>query len=204
MSLPPQPSPSPEWRGVPAPGPASPGPAPGQGQGAYYPDQPYYAPGWRAPVSQPAPRRSRKGLWITLGALGGLLVAGLLTAVVLGALFLRDLAPLGVVDGPTTAHVGRLDAGHCLAQLPADGSVSRVEVVPCSSAHEAEVVGVLTLPDGDWPGADEVEERVGAWCEMDNAQLAAGLQPVVWTPTERGWGQGDRDGVCLAAQPATP
>ena len=199
MSLPPPPP----RQGAPGPGPGSPGHAPGHapGQGAYYPDQPYYAPGWSAPVTQPAPRRSRRGLWIALGVLGGLGVAGVTTALVLGAIFLRDLQPLGAVDGPTTAHVGRLDAGHCLTALPADGSVSRVEVVPCSSAHEAEVVGVLTLPDGAWPGTDEVEQRVGAWCEMDNAQLAAGLQPVVWTPTERGWGQGDRDGVCLAWQP---
>jgi len=88
--------------------------------------------------------------------------------------------------------------GHCIADLPRDGEVARVELVPCSHPHEAEVVGLLTLPDESWPGQESVDNQVTRWCEMDSAQQEAGFQPVVWTPSRRGWGQGDHRGVCLA------
>ncbi len=37
---------------------------------------------------------------------------------------------------------------------------------------------------------------------MDSAEQALGLRPVVWAPTEQGWNQGDRTGLCLAWLPS--
>ena len=127
------------------------------------------------------------------------LVIGLTGGTAFGLRMLLDMRPLGEVNGRVSAHAGQLQTGHCLATLPPDGAVGRVSVVPCGAEHEAEVVGLLDLPGSEWPGQDEVDRRVQAWCEMDTAQREAGYRAVVWTPSERGWGQGDRTGVCLAA-----
>lgn len=176
-----------------------PGPPPPGLPSGYYPQQPYYAPGWTAPVpSGPPPRRSHRGLLIAAICAVALLLAGVLTGGVLGVRYLLDTRPLGRVDGPVTAAVRRLDVGHCIADLPDDGQVSRVGVVPCGQAHEAEVVGASALRQDTWPGQDAVDEQVAASCEMDSAQRDAGFRAVGWSPTQAGWAQGDRRGLCLA------
>nr|WP_237728007.1 septum formation family protein [Cellulomonas sp. APG4] len=109
--------------------------------------------------------------------------------------------PLGEVEAARQANARQLAPGHCVEQLPPDGVVDRVTVVPCAEPHEAEVVASLELDDGDWPGAREVRRTVERYCEMDAAQLEAGHRAVVWTPGEEGWGQGDRTGLCLAQAP---
>ncbi|HWS59008.1 MAG TPA: septum formation family protein [Actinotalea sp.] len=182
----------------PPPPPADPSPTPPP-TGPYYPQQPYYAPGWSAPAPVP-PRAPRRGRRVLVAVVAGVVVVALVAGG--GAVrFLLERRPLGEVDAPVTAHVGRLQPGHCLATLPHDGDVDRVEVVPCTSTHQAEVLGLLDLPGEPWPGQDAVDARVQSWCEMDTAQREAGFRAVVWTPSELGWAQGDRTGVCLAAAP---
>lgn len=167
----------------------------------YYPQQPYYAEGWRAPVpteqsgSVTRPRRSRKAIVIPIVAVVGI-------AVVIGTAvsvrFLLDRRPLGEVTSPTTVAVGRVDVGHCIEDLPVDGEVTRVRLVPCDDPHEATVVGARDLGAGDWPGEDVISSELADWCEMDNGQAAQGLRAVVWAPSERSWAQGDHQGLCLA------
>ncbi len=105
---------------------------------------------------------------------------------------------IGDVTSPRTATTRQVAAGHCIAELPADGTVASVELVPCEDAHEAEVVGVLTLELDSWPGQDSIDGEVARWCEMDAQQAEAGFRAVVWTPSRAAWGQGDHQGVCLA------
>ena len=107
----------------------------------------------------------------------------------------RDLGP---VTSPTTVSARQAEPGHCIEELPGDGRVSRIRLVPCSTEHDAEVVGVLPLGPGDWPGRDVAVSRVSGWCEMDTAQRAAGFTAVIWVPSEAGWAQGDTSGVCVA------
>lgn len=175
------------------------GGAPGAAADGWYPQEAYYAPGWQAPAGPPPPRR-RWGLWAAGAAIAlvVLAVVGLLAAQLLRSLGSRTL---GEVDGPTQANARQLAPGHCVEQLPADGVVDRVTVVPCGEPHEAEVIASLELDDGEWPGAREVRRTVERACEMDAAQLEAGHRPVVWTPGEESWGQGDRTGLCLAWAP---
>ncbi|WP_372594821.1 hypothetical protein [Actinotalea sp.] len=177
-------------------GPSRP-PAPPQPTGGY-PPEPYYAPGWAAPVAAAPPPRRRPGrrLWVPLA---GLAVVGLVVGAVLGGRFWLDRRPLGTVDAATSVLSTRLGTGHCVQTLPADGEVGRVTVVPCDEAHSAEVVGARTLSFTQWPGAAEVAADLALWCEMDTAQREAGFHAVVWAPSEKGWGQGDRTGLCLAA-----
>ena len=147
-----------------------------------------------APPGQRAPRRTGT----VLALVGGVLVIGLVAGLVTAARYFLDIRPLGDVDAPRSATTRQLAPGHCLDPLPVDGEVVRVTVVPCDEPHEAEVVGVLALRGDDWLGQDEVDDLVTAYCEMDTAQRKAGFQPVVWSPSEAGWGQGDRRGLCLA------
>jgi len=129
----------------------------------------------------------------------GLAALGLVVGVVFGVRFWLDRRPLGTVDAATTVAASRLTTGHCLQDLPADGDVSRVTVVPCSAPHAAEVVAAQNLPAGPWPGQTDVDGTLARWCEMDSAEGEAGFRPVVWSPSARGWGQGDRTGLCIAA-----
>ncbi|MBX9244810.1 hypothetical protein ICW40_08300 [Actinotalea ferrariae] len=168
------------------------------GTGGYYPQEPYYAPGWSAPAAPEPPRRSRRGRWVAVVAIA-LLVLGLLTWGLVTLRLSMQTRTLGAVEEPTTTHSRRLDVGHCLATLPGDGDVASVDLVPCADPHAAEVVGVHTFRADAWPGRDAVEADAVAACEMDTRQAELGFRPVVWTPSESSWGQGDRRGLCLAA-----
>ena len=192
---PPAPAPPPPVAGAPYAMPLGPPAAPAPGQPTYDPQQAYYAPGWTAPAAT-TPRHGRRGLWLAVG--GGLVILLVVGGAVTGVTRWMQTRTLGDVSGPTTANVRQVDAGHCIADLPRDGEVARVELIPCSHPHEAEVVGLLTLQGESWPGQVFVDNQVTRWCEMDSAQQEAGFQPVVWTPSQRGWRQGDHRGVCLA------
>lgn len=132
---------------------------------------------------------------VVIVALVGVSILG---AGVAGLRYLTDTRPLGEVEGPVTAAVRRVDVGHCIEDLPSDGEVSRVRVVPCDDPHRAEVVGALDLTEEEWPGRSTVERTARAYCEMDRTQTELGFRPVVWQPSEQGWGQGDRRVLCLA------
>ena len=184
----PQPMPGP----APAPQPAA--AAPGAPTG-YYPQQAYYAPGWTRPAEQPPSRRGGK---IALFSALALVVLAVLGTVAVAGVYWWSTKPIGDVTSPTSANARQVRPGHCIRDLPDDGSVGSVTLVPCTDDHEAEVVGSLRLDDGDWPGDDAVAEQAAAWCEMDNDQIAAGYRPVVWTPSEQSWSQGDRAALCIA------
>jgi hypothetical protein len=199
--------PSGSYGAVPPNGPAGPAapdglvpgdsPVPGApGQPGYYPQEAYYAAGWAPPAPAQAPRRGHRGLilGITLGLVGLLLVGGGVYAV---AHRMRT-RPIGDVNGATTATARQVDTGHCIAELPSDGRVSSVRLVPCDEPHEAEVVGMMTIRADSWPGRRTVESDVADWCEMDTAQVEAGFREVTWSPSESSWGQGDHYGVCIA------
>jgi hypothetical protein len=129
---------------------------------------------------------------------GGVVALSLVVGGVVGVLFWMRTRPIGDVTGPVTATSRQVAAGHCVAELPEDGTLGTVPLVPCEDEHEAEVVGVLQLTDDSWPGERAVTDEVTAWCEMDAEQLAGGFRAVVWAPSKAAWGQGDRGGVCLA------
>lgn len=162
----------------------------------HYPQEPFYGPGWSAPVA-PAPtrRRSRRPL---VALLVTLVMVGAVAATTVVVRTWADQRPLGEVSGTVSAHPRQLATGHCLPGLPSDGTVERVTVAPCAEPHEAEVIAVHVLDDGPWPGRSRVEAEASAACEMDTAQREAGARPVVWTPGPDAWDQGERRALCLA------
>ena len=186
----------------PAPGaPGAPLPAPAgasAGAGGYYPQEAFYAPGWSPQQQTRTPRRwSRPVLWSLIGVLSTVLVVG----VVLGVLYLVQTRSIGTVTSATAVTTQQVRPGHCIRDLPEDGSVGRVTLVPCSEPHEAQALSRISLRFDSWPGRDAVDEQAAGACEMSNDQVADGFRAVVWTPTERSWGQGDHRALCIAWLP---
>lgn len=134
-------------------------------------------------------------------------VASTLTALaVVVALLVGDAATEPVtadLGAPRTAHARQLVLGSCLAELPDDGPVASVTVVPCTDPHQAQVVARTDFAaDARWPGQDAADARVSRVCTP--AVLAGDVAPddvelVVWSPSEGSWAQGDRTGLCVAA-----
>ncbi|MBU4215445.1 MAG: hypothetical protein KJ792_12405 [Actinobacteria bacterium] len=130
--------------------------------------------------------------------MGGCEVVLAAVALVIGLSVARSLQALPAdVDGPRQANARQLVVGNCLAELPTDGVVDVVQVVPCGQAHAAQVVGSTQLV-GTWPGQAGVDADVADTCRLTPEQARAGDRLVAWAPTRTGWQQGDRTGLCLA------
>jgi hypothetical protein len=166
-------------------------------------------------------RPSRRQAWkrrIAAVVLGGLLVAGL----VITASQLRsgeDSAGMSVAAaepaGGTSpqrgyqASVFGLGPGDCLADLGAARAARVVPVVPCDVAHRAEVVAVVQLSDGPWPGAAEVRDlatdRCVAAIRSAGIRTEAGLRWTYFGPSEDSWTTGaDRTVSCLVVGSDAP
>lgn len=136
-----------------------------------------------------------------LGAVGTLAWAALLALGVGTALATRPL-PADVAE-PVDARAVQLVTGSCLAELPADGPVDRVRVVPCADVHAAQVVTEYDFGrDASWPGRDAAAARVSAACELTAAEESAGYRMVAWSPSASSWARGDRTGLCVLVPPS--
>lgn len=143
---------------------------------------------------------------VVLGAVGTVVIG---VVVVLALAALTATRPLGEVSEPQTAHVQQLRPGHCLSALPGDGLVSSVQVVPCDHQHTAEVVHEGELDT--WRSQAAADQAGAALCRaaltggvLSEAQLDAGVEWVVWTPTAGSWRGGDRAVLCVAHAPGVP
>lgn len=144
-----------------------------------------------------------RGLAVAGTVLGvvGVLAWAALVAVAVGTSSASRPLPADVTE-PVDAHAVQLVTGSCVADLPPDGTVDRVRVVPCDQEHAAQVVtGYDFAADASWPGTAEVTARVHAACTLTGAERAQGLRMVAWSPTEASWARGDRSGLCLAVLP---
>jgi hypothetical protein len=139
---------------------------------------------------------------VVLGVVGTLAWLATVAVAVVTAAATRPLA--ADVAAPVDAHAVQLVTGNCLGELPADGRVPRVRVVPCADAHAAQVVTSYDFGDVPWPGADAAAQRVAAACDLTDAERAEGRRMVAWSPTEASWARGDRTGLCLVVAPAPP
>jgi hypothetical protein len=173
--------------------------APGDGAAA--------PPGAGRPGRPADPTRTRR-LALRWGA-AAVVLAVVGGAVVLGVTAERDRArePLpATVAGAREANAVQLVLGSCVRELPA-GDVGRVTVVPCDAEHTAQVVGRTDASaDAVWPGRDDLVRRVSALCGPEllgpGGRETKGVTFVVLTPSEDGWSQGDRTGLCLAVTDA--
>lgn len=106
--------------------------------------------------------------------------------------------------------VGTLSKGDCL-DLRADATSQgvfdpeKLNTVSCSKAHNAEVVDILRLGEGQYPGAEALTKKVETFCPtaftlyIGKSPRDSLLDLLPLAPTEESWTKGkDRLIVCLA------
>jgi Domain of unknown function (DUF4190)/Septum formation len=142
----------------------------------------------------------------------GLAIAGLVCsgawAVLIGVLVVIGLSndaerdASGVVREAGSVSVFDLRAGDCVNDLEESAAEYTVEATPCADPHDAEVISIIPLREGAYPGEDEVIAAADRDCGRDfegTAALVPGAEPFYLYPTETSWGDGDRTITCIAA-----
>ena len=124
---------------------------------------------------------------------------------VLLATAMLALAP--ALAGCSTTPASNLEQGTCYNDTEeggAEGTVKRVEPVDCGEPHQAEVVGIDTLDEGPFPGAESLIETASATCPdlfeayTGRAYADAPEDLVPMLPSEENWDGGDRRILCVA------
>jgi len=165
---------------------------------------------WGPPAGQPygapVPPTGRG----TRNKIIGLAGAGVLVAVVGGGWFVynqvtsADRDETGAIPDEGDLAVTDLRTGDCVT-LPVgpDGmEIEKMTAIPCAEEHDAEVFLVDTLPHGDFPGDQAVEEAVQQGCLGEFESRYGVLDDAnpydifYLTPLEEGW-EFDRGYACM-------
>lgn len=165
-----------------------------------YPEEAFQAGTWDT-----APRRGSRRVRVV----GAIVIAAMLlvgggaawAGLVLNNRLAAPIAP--EVESARNAAAVQLVTGNCVAELPEDGNVTTVRVVPCTEQHAAQVYSQYAFDeDAVWPGQDAAHLRVSGACQLSVAMVEEGVTAVTWAPTPSSWQRGDRTGLCLAVHPA--
>ena len=108
----------------------------------------------------------------------------------------------GQVQRAAQVDVDDLRAGDCVVTLPdASDGLRRVDAVPCTTAHAAEVITVVDLPDGRYPGDQQVLTLTREGCRRFLPDLADAVGQTVnryySMPTGDTWRHGDHGATCF-------
>ena len=142
-------------------------------------------------------------------AIAGLIlsVLWLIAIVVMVSLFLADRAERdesGAISQGGDVMVHDLQVGDCMNGLKEADVVLTVDAVSCSEPHDAELYATVEVPDGDWPGINELSLPAEQRCpdEMaENFEAAYnddGVGLFFLHPTSASWREGDREIDCIA------
>jgi hypothetical protein len=143
----------------------------------------------------------------TVGACLGaawLVVLGGLTVWAVTSEAERDDAGAVVAEGDESAF--ELAVGDCLSSLDDGVEVMSVPLVPCAEPHDGEVYDSFTLPEGDFPGDEDVATAADTGC-TDRFEGFVGvpyedsvLEIYFFSPTRRSWSlSNDRRVTCVIA-----
>jgi hypothetical protein len=118
---------------------------------------------------------------------------------------------------PGSVDVFDVRVGDCFEDELTAGDASEtaevfdVDAVPCDERHRSEVYAIFDLPDGDYPGEDEVVRLANEGCVERFADFvgtsyeATRLDVTYLFPTRRSWEQNDdREVACAVYDPAGP
>lgn len=232
----------PTWRPPDAQGPPDPRTPrprpPGEGQvppSAQQPLPPYsqppVGPGWAAPPGAPAgppgyaywphagqppaPRSNRTLIIVVSLVIGGLLLALLVLAYILGS-SLSSLAEFGARTPIEQVPIGQCFNGISSTDFADNQELSvgllfGVEVVDCAEEHEGELVGRSAWPAGspdEFPGDEEVETFAFNEClvafeaYVGRSYFDSTLELTYTFPRRASWIQGSRGVECIAHPPA--
>ena len=140
--------------------------------------------------------------------LGGLWLVGWTAALIFAASVDQPTPdPSGAVTRQSGTFVDDLRAGDCFSYSGGKGDeVDLVSVVPCASPHEAQVVITFELPDGPYPGEDEVIDAAEKGCTDKADPLLTdrayeNLEPAFFYPDSFTW-RGDRTVTCVIEAPS--
>jgi hypothetical protein len=106
-------------------------------------------------------------------------------------------------SGPTT-YVDDLTVGECFDEASADDEVVRQ---PCPDAHDAEVVGIVTIPGTTYPGDSAIDKAADRACSpvfgtyVGKSRDQSELYLDWWTPSKGAWDDGDHRVLCAAFGP---
>ncbi|PYC72097.1 hypothetical protein C7C46_26015 [Streptomyces tateyamensis] len=161
------------------------------------------------------------GLGLSIGALNqirkrggqrgtGLAVAALILSVLGAFTTLGSLAgknsghnDFSLGGGSGTVAARDLSTGDCF-----DRAGSLVRKVPCSTAHDGEVVGSLQLTGSGFPDEAERRRQAGPGCQrfsldysMDDWAFPDGMVVHYFYPEQGSWDTGDRTATCFLTDP---
>lgn len=109
-----------------------------------------------------------------------------------------------------TGNVMELQVGDCFNMDEMDTALSDTEVsdiplVDCAESHDSEFFHSEILPEGDFPGQDELWNQAEEICEgevftefIGVEWLESEIHAFSLTPMEQGWKFGDREILCYA------
>lgn len=113
-----------------------------------------------------------------------------------------------VAEAQEGVSVLELKQGDCTSQL-GETEIMEVDLFPCDEAHAAEVYHAYDLPDGDFPGADEVDTQAVEACKTEFETFVglayddSALDVNYLVPTQDSWeGDDDRTVLCFVYDPA--
>lgn len=134
-----------------------------------------------------------------------LAIAGLLVFGVSACGDVRDEA--GTVTQSGSAHSLQIKKGDCVGSLEGD-QINDVQLVPCGDPHHWEAYAAHNMPDGDFPGSDEIGKVGQKFCDDEYTKftgISSDKSQYTWTylsPTEGSWKDGDREIMCFAGDKA--
>ena len=112
----------------------------------------------------------------------------------------------GTVTEAASAGAYAIKVGDCLNNPDTD-RLTEVEFVPCDQAHELEAFAASNLPEGDFPGDEEVAAKAEEFCVAEFEAFAgipyddSALELTYLNPTEASWtGEEDRELLCLLGE----
>ncbi|TQJ19556.1 DUF4190 domain-containing protein [Kribbella jejuensis] len=144
-------------------------------------------------------------------AVAGVVIGSLVTigyVLLIGLLIAFDSSSTddsGAPDpGSNSAYIDELMIGECFDDTSADDEVERQ---PCPNAHDAELIAIVSLPDGSYPGDKAIDKDADRACtrpfgtyvgkSRDQSELY-----LSWlTPDKYTWNSGDRRVFCVAYGP---
>ena len=113
----------------------------------------------------------------------------------------------GAVTQQSETFVDDLEAGDCFSYTGGKGEeVDLVTAIPCTAPHESQVVVIFELPDGPYPGEDEVIDAAEKGCADKADPLLTDrayddLEPGFLYPDSFTW-RGDRSITCTVEAPS--
>lgn len=108
----------------------------------------------------------------------------------------------GEVTQSASVNAFQLRVGDCTGSL-AEGDIEDLQVIPCEESHFYEAYAARDLPDGEFPGENEVTEQADKYCTTE-FKTFVGLptkdskyEMFYLYPVDESWQAGDREVMCL-------